>query len=289
MTLNRPLASALAMLISCSAYAADSKAPSRFRRFCETALISSGLYQPQPKAYFDPHVRSELKTPNYVVKLSFQSVPGDFSYLFNNRDMHELYRQQLLPARFFTGTLLYGKTVLDLDCGEGLVVEDLRRMGVDALGMSPVLTPYQSTKEYFARAAADRIPMDDDSVDVILSISGPLRYYPHDRQLVRNILLEAKRVLRKGGVLRISPVDLQDLVDLTGIAPDEDFAIADLRLYLATYGANPIEDLKHTAFLPLPEGMAITGAPDADWFRQQKTDAETFGPYYWLEITKTGN
>jgi SAM-dependent methyltransferase len=106
--------------------------------------------------------------------------------------LYEIVAGLALPA---------GATILDLGCGEGRQsIELARRFGVDVVGVDPVARHIELAREAagdlnvrFERGAAESIPLDDDSVDLVWC--REMTYFPE----LKEMFAECRRVLRPGG------------------------------------------------------------------------------------------
>lgn len=116
----------------------------------------------------------------------------------------DTHRAILLPA---LAALLDGteRTVLDLGCGTGRLTGDLAALiGGDAIGVDPVaelleLAADDDATEYRQSAAGGPLPLDDDEVDVVftLTVLGGLL----EADDLAAMAAEIRRVLRPGGLL----------------------------------------------------------------------------------------
>lgn len=282
----------LALLIAgpVVAFARFETSPTPFRRFCEQALISTGLYHPEIRATIvDEGYKAEPIEKGLFISVQLPEQTKKSIYTYTNRNAYELRRQMIYPAQFLDPKLLQGLKIVDLACGEGDLVEDLRREGVDAIGLDVHLGAYQKSKGYFVQASMDRTPFEDKSVDILMSSMGPIRYNLHDRALILKLLNEAHRILKPGGVFRISPLELDDLIPPEpgkGSGADGETHYQKVQVLFAVTGANPEVDLRSTGLWPLPSGWRIKSHPGNNWFNQPSMDIETRGPYYWIELER---
>jgi len=98
-----------------------------------------------------------------------------------------------------------GRRVLDLGCGSGAVVAQLRAGGVDAAGvdysaaMVAVAHEEFGLGEHVARADASDLPFEDNSFDVVMA-NGVFHHLAVQHELAGS-LREVFRVLRPGGRL----------------------------------------------------------------------------------------
>lgn len=91
--------------------------------------------------------------------------------------------------------------VLDVGCGYGRLVEDLERVGCNAIGLDPSRESVAKGKERglkIFQARGENIPVKDRSIDGVVC-RGVLMYTDEARAFG-----EMKRVLKKEGVCRIS-------------------------------------------------------------------------------------
>jgi 2-polyprenyl-3-methyl-5-hydroxy-6-metoxy-1,4-benzoquinol methylase len=87
------------------------------------------------------------------------------------------------------------KTVLDIGCGVGQLVEKLRERGVDARGtdFADALKLYWKDKPYFQVADAKRQPFADKEFDLVISTDVLEHIYEED---LPEVVAEMKRVGR---------------------------------------------------------------------------------------------
>ena len=104
---------------------------------------------------------------------------------------------------------LTGKTVLDIASGEGygssiLAKYSARVLGVDisSEAIEHAKEKYQAINLSFIQGSVIDIPLEDKSVDVVVSFETIEHLMEHDVMLI-----ELKRVLKKGGALVISSPD----------------------------------------------------------------------------------
>lgn len=111
-----------------------------------------------------------------------------------------------------------GKDVLDIASGEGYGSALLSKMANSVTGVdisqdaiSFAQNKYGSTKLKFKVGSASSIPLEDASVDVIVSFETIEHHDKHDE-----MMMEFKRVLKPGGMLVISSPDKLNYSDKTG-------------------------------------------------------------------------
>lgn len=107
-----------------------------------------------------------------------------------------------------------GDRVLDLTCGYGRVTNRLAARGYDAAGIEIAPSLVELGREEAAELGVDTelvegdardLPWDDDSFDAAYIITGSIAILP--REMAREILAEAARVLRPGGRLLVDAPD----------------------------------------------------------------------------------
>lgn len=116
----------------------------------------------------------------------------------------------------FAAELVAGKTVLDIASGEGYGTNLLAKhaafvYGVDksAEAVAHARTAYTAANIRFAEGDVTRIPLDDRSVDVVVSFETIEHLDMHDA-----MLQECKRVLKQDGIIIISTPDKRYYSDL---------------------------------------------------------------------------
>ncbi len=247
------------VLVLASPVRADIPVASRLVSLCEKALIQTGLLRPPLRALV-------VETDGLDI------IPELASYHPSSYTPYFLHDLSYYPVRFLSAEYLGGQRVLDLNAGKGAFVEELRRAGIDAVGVSIRLSRYQLSKPHYIQASATRTGLPDRSADrVFATLSTISLFYQANPQVVWDILREAKRVLRKGGTLLISPIHL-DRVNPWG--PD----------------VSPQTLLAGTVFARLPSGLRIKSAPDRAWlqhFRDAELDqGRPRRANYWLELER---
>lgn len=134
------------------------------------------------------------------------------TFVFNENMVEHLHRYSMaLPyAR--------DKIVLDIACGEGYGSKHLACVaklvyGVDISSdtIAAAKNKYRADNLSFLVGAADNIPLDDASIDIVISFET-LEH--HDRH--EEMLLEIKRILKPGGMLIMSSPDKRYYTDETG-------------------------------------------------------------------------
>ena len=118
----------------------------------------------------------------------------------------------------FAAEYAKGKVVLDIACGEGYGCNVLGRVArtvygvdIDDEAIAHATRCYPASNLVFRQGDCTRIPLDDDSVDVIVSFETIEHHESHQQMLA-----EFKRVMRDGAILIISSPDKLEYSDLTG-------------------------------------------------------------------------
>ncbi len=236
-----------------------------FAGFCERVLINSGLLRPAVHAKL--HTSGELAhAEKSIIKVQLAPSEEPTIYARTNRSLRDLLEfDPTYPSEFMRPDGLLGKKILDLACGDGRMVEQLRRLGVDIVGLDIYLTPYQMSRSYFVRASGHDTGLPAQSFDIVFSSLGPFFYMNKHPEFIQQLYREVHRILKPGGVLRISGINL-----------DKDFAAT---------GTNPEVDLAGTAYWPLPPGLRIKNFPKRYWFTEF-SPGEGHLARYWLEIER---
>jgi SAM-dependent methyltransferase len=241
--------------------------PGKFRSFCERILIDRGWLKAETRAQIHPVSGRTMRIDNVVVvDLDGSNSPTRFAR--TRRSVTDIVQiDHDFPYEFFALENLKGKKVLDLACGEGRAVEQLLRAGVDVVGLDIHLTPYMLSKPYFIKASAHETGLPSESFDVIYSVQGPFTYLVNQQDMMEALMKEAHRLLKKGGVLRLSSV--------IGYGDYKD------------HGARPEIDLRDTVYTNLPKGMRIKSYPDRWWFITNDPGEGGHQARYWLELERT--
>ncbi len=101
-------------------------------------------------------------------------------------------------------SVMAGKKILDLGCGGGALVTDLRTLQLDAQGIDIYLNESCKRLKHFIQGDAFQIPFQEESFDCLTSIFSVYCYEPTSR--IERLLAESFRVLKPGGRLIISGI-----------------------------------------------------------------------------------
>jgi|GEM_PF-4081354 len=265
----RPLA-LLILTLSCAA--SGEQVPSHFKARCERYLVDHGWVNSPARAQVKD-IDGTVQRIDDTISVYLNGFNSPIRYARTERNVTDMIRvDQDFPASFFELENFKDKKVLDLACGEGRAVEQLLRAGVDVVGLDVYLTPYMLSKPYFIKASAHQTGLPAESFDIIYTTQGPFTYLEHNRELMTALMTEAGRLLKVGGVLRISSV--------TGYGDPEQ------QTRLKQRGADPAVDLKDTIYTNLPKGLRIKSFPDRWWFVDANPEQSGHAARYWLEIEK---
>ena len=120
----------------------------------------------------------------------------------------------------WAASLVAGKVVLDAACGEGYGSSLLSRtasqvtaIDIDRASVEHARARYASDRLGFECASCLRLPLADNSVDVVVSFETLEHLAEHDA-----LMREFRRVLRPAGFLLMSSPDRKTYSDLTGYA-----------------------------------------------------------------------
>jgi SAM-dependent methyltransferase len=114
--------------------------------------------------------------------------------------------------------LVMGKDVLDIASGEGFGSYAMSQrarsvvgVDIDASSVEHALRRYKRPNVDFRSGSCSDIPLEDDSVDVVVSFETIEHHDEHDR-----MMQEVRRVLRPGGVFIISSPEKHEYTDVPG-------------------------------------------------------------------------
>lgn len=175
--------------------------------------------------------------------------------IYGDVTVEHLHRYSL--ARFF----IKDKIVLDIASGEGygsyLMAKSAKKViGVDidqeAIDLSS--TKYKNENLSFLRGSTDLIPLDDNSVDVLISFET---IEHHDKH--HEMFIEIKRVLKPDGILIMSSPDKKYYSDLNKNNP---FHVKELYLAEFTNLSNEYFQTTTIYFQNCINGNSIIGKTD---------------------------
>lgn len=120
----------------------------------------------------------------------FDSPGSEYGALFSSsRDFAKIFK---------------GARLLDLGCGNGGLVSDLRRLGLEARGIDLHFDSHALPNKHLIEADAFRTGLADESENLITSSYSVFHYEPLGR--LRELLEECLRILRPGGRMLLSPI-----------------------------------------------------------------------------------
>lgn len=138
---------------------------------------------------------------------------SSFDYQITNRDKAYLRQQAGYPDHWMDGKSMKGLKVVDLCCGGGKFVTELREdlklpdtddsiVGVDVSNTQA----HNLNPKVYIRKNARELPFADESIDLMYSAVGPFTHPRENVTVQIDILKEVNRVLKKGGKLRLGDV-----------------------------------------------------------------------------------
>lgn len=114
---------------------------------------------------------------------------------------------------------LKNKLTLDVGAGSAAIAEEAKRKGIEVLSLD--INPEMWTERGmnlpdvpYIKASAEKLPFTDEMFDLIISHAGPFSTVS-SKKMFTKILIEAKRVLKKGGELRFGPGNINANIFMT--------------------------------------------------------------------------
>ncbi len=111
---------------------------------------------------------------------------------------------------------LKGKKVLDIGSGEGGFVKDLRKNDINAFSIDFNKAKHVNIGSH-CRANATQMPFKSGIFDVIYS-TWSLFSYSESQEIQIKALKEMSRVLKQGGKIRLSPINLNKIRELINVS-----------------------------------------------------------------------
>ncbi len=150
-----------------------------------------------------------------------ESLKADIPLLSNDGErflpeqMHGSIELEHLHRYLFARQHVGGKDVLDIASGEGYGSELLARVARSVIGVDIASEAVEHAKLKYIRenleyrkGSCSAIPLENNSVDIVVSFETIEHHTEHEE-----MMLEVKRVLRKGGILIISSPDKLEYSD----------------------------------------------------------------------------
>lgn len=195
-----------------------------------------------------------------------------------------------LHRYFLASQIVRGKTVLDIASGEGygsaLLSETAQKVyGVDIAidAIDHAKARYTQENLEFLQGSCAKIPLPDDSVDIVVSFET-IEHHDQHEEMMREI----KRVLKSDGILVISSPDKENYTDKTGVINPH---------HVKELYADEFKDLinvhfKHAAFYGQRVGFGsylVQESGKANFETLYKSDELTTTkgirePLYWIAI-----
>jgi ubiquinone/menaquinone biosynthesis C-methylase UbiE len=134
------------------------------------------------------------------------------TFIYNDNTVEHLHRYALAQS------LVKGKKVLDIASGEGygsnllsFLADEVIGVDIDPVTVEKASKKYQANNLQFKVGSADDIPIESNSVDVVISFET-IEHHDKHHEMMREI----KRVLKPGGLLLMSSPDKKYYSDATG-------------------------------------------------------------------------
>jgi SAM-dependent methyltransferase len=132
----------------------------------------------------------EYERTNRRASRIFDEPSGELhSFFSSSRDFVSIFKDQSL---------------LDIGCGDGGLVSDLRSLGLNAQGIDLHLKPEIERQKNFVKGDAFSLPFHSGRFDLLTSVYSVFHYEPLHR--LRSLLAEGNRVLRPGGRILLAPI-----------------------------------------------------------------------------------
>ena len=141
----------------------------------------------------------KVKRGNQVIEYHRTNRSATESFGAPSGDLHGLFPTVKDFVQFAEG-----RSLLDIGCGGGALVFELRKKGVTAFGVDLCLTNEQEDSLAFVQGDAFALPFLNDSFDLLVSVWSVFSYEPMTK--LRPLLSEAYRVLKPDGMMILSPI-----------------------------------------------------------------------------------
>jgi SAM-dependent methyltransferase len=109
-----------------------------------------------------------------------------------------------------------GQRVLDMGCGGGRAVKELRAAGVEAFGIDLIIEPRDKSLGYLVEGDALETEFPSRSFDQIYSVGSLFCYNASDDQMMKIAFKEAYRLLDTHGILTLREGNVDRLVPNIG-------------------------------------------------------------------------
>ncbi|MFA4815203.1 MAG: methyltransferase domain-containing protein [Candidatus Gracilibacteria bacterium] len=151
----------------------------------------------------------------------FRRSPDNFyaaHYSYTGRGREYIVDEKIYPSEMVDFEELKGKVVLDLHCGNGKLVDEMRNAGIEAFGIDLYLPPHRRELRYLVQAIFEESHPSANQFDVIYSTYGNLFFHTDLEKSIVTLGIVHK-ILKQGGVLRVSPVKRGELEDALKYVP----------------------------------------------------------------------
>ncbi len=236
---------------------------SKIRVSCEKALLRRGLIRSPVQA--EIRANEDISINNWLMQIPDSPKSDVYTSMFRTqRGFTLMLEERVFPSDVLNLETLQGRQVLDLACGDGILVEELRRAGINARGLDIYLDAYQLSKRYFAQARAEDTGLPANSLDVVISSQGPLTHRFGDPVYARALVAEIARILKPGGLALLSPIgNVDDPLEV-----------------------DPIKRFKSTALDPWPAEFEIVRTADLDWMHRPSYLTDMRYGHYFMVLRK---
>lgn len=145
-------------------------------------------------------------------------------YRITGRNYHQV--SNFYPEHILDLAKMKGKRVLDVGTGAGSFVSDINRLsqkdrlGIDITGIDVKLLPHLKENPLFMEVDARYLPFEDKTFDHIFSTWSVISYEHQTKpSLIKDIMIDLKRVLKDDGTISLAPVNPEKLKEIIDQIP----------------------------------------------------------------------
>jgi SAM-dependent methyltransferase len=185
---------------------------------CHKPVADGPIFVEYPESFGYTRVKAEVakiqaqNTRSEEREIRFVTSPNQILFAFYREGMVHMRTDRALeviariyPLEFLSPQNLSGKTILDLGCGNGSFVSDLRETGYQAFGIDLFLEEHLVQEPFLTRQDLRKTSFESKSFDRIFCTYVLLKKNEYDKDFFQSGLAEALRIARDDAIVYIGP------------------------------------------------------------------------------------
>ncbi|MBC8500870.1 MAG: class I SAM-dependent methyltransferase [Nanoarchaeota archaeon] len=135
-----------------------------------------------------------------VVKGEYAQKGEYHKHLDKNWKFYSIYVEKMVFIKKYISRIPKNKKIIDLGCGEGVLVEEFKKKGYDIVGLD-----YNYSSKNVIRGDITKMRFKSDSFDLVMALDVIEHFNFEEQDLA---VKEIKRIVKKNGIILISVPNL---------------------------------------------------------------------------------